>query len=106
MGALFHDRFMDFCHQVQLEMRAQTEIKAIIDHHLEDPANWKDGLSRSLLEKIRAQLPKGSVKAMQDHLLEYLRENTNHLKTYYLPGYYRLPRLALRRSPLREDTPI
>lgn len=83
--ALFHDRFMDFCHQVQLEMRAQDDIKAIIDRHLEDPANWKDGLSRKLLDKIRAELPKGSVKAMQDHLLEYLRENTNHLKTYFLP---------------------
>merc|ERR1712146_191202 len=48
--ALFHDRFMDFCHQIKLEMSAQEEVKE-----------------------------------MQDHLLEYLRENTNHLKTYFLP---------------------
>merc|ERR1712217_635769 len=82
--ALFHDRFMDFCHQIQLEMRSQEDVKAIIDRALES-VNPKEGLSRKVLASIQAQLPKSSVKAMQDHLLEYLRENTNHLKTYFLP---------------------
>jgi len=50
----------------------------------------KDGLSRKLLASIQSQLPKSSVKAMQDHLLEYLRENTNHLKTYFLPENWHL----------------
>merc|ERR1711881_104503 len=82
--ALFHDRFMDFCHQIKLEMSAQEEVKEIINRALEG-VDKKSGLSRALLAKIRAQLPKDSVKQMQDHLLEYLRENTNHLKTYFLP---------------------
>jgi len=82
--ALFHDRFMDFCPQIKLEMVSQEEVKGIINHALEavDP---KEGLSRKLLAQILAQLPKDSVKAMQDHLLDYLRENTNHLKAYFLP---------------------
>jgi len=82
--ALFHDRFMDFCHQIKLEMSAQEEVKDIINNALEG-VDKKSGLSRALLAKIRAQLPKETVKQMQDHLLEYLRENTNHLKTYFLP---------------------
>jgi len=82
--ALFHDRFMDFCLQIQMEMRSQEDVKAIIDRALES-VNLKEGLSRKLLANIQAQLPKSSIKAMQDHLLEYLRENTNHLKTYFLP---------------------
>merc|ERR1712113_419963 len=82
--ALFHDRFMDFCHQIKLEMWSQEEVKAIIDNALER-VNLKEGLSRSVLRQIRTQLPKESVKAMQDHLLDYLRENTNHLKAYFLP---------------------
>jgi len=82
--ALFHDRFMDFCHQIKLEMQTQDDVKAIVDRALEG-IDLKEGLSRQLLEKIREQLPKESVKSMQDHLLEYLRENTNHLKAYFLP---------------------
>jgi len=82
--ALFHDRFMDFCHQIKLEMSSQEEVKEIINSALES-VDKKSGLSRALLAKIRSQLPKESVKQMQDHLLEYLRENTNHLKTYFLP---------------------
>jgi hypothetical protein len=82
--ALFHDRFMDFCHQIKLEMLSQEEIKTIIHNALET-VNLKEGLSRKLLAQIRAQLPREGVKQMQDHLLEYLRENTNHLKTYFLP---------------------
>jgi hypothetical protein len=82
--ALFHDRFMDFCHQIKLEMSSQEEVKEIINRALEG-MDKKSGLSRDLLAKIRSELPKESVKQMQDHLLEYLRENTNHLKTYFLP---------------------
>jgi len=82
--ALFHDRFMDFCHQIQLEMRGQEDVKAIIDRALES-ANLKEGLSRKVLANIQAQLPKSTVKKIQDRLLEYLRGNTNHLKTYFLP---------------------
>lgn len=82
--ALFHDRFMDFCHQIKLEMLSQEEVKTIISNAL-DTVNLKDGLSRKLLAQIRAQLPKECVTQMQNHLLEYLRENTNHLKTYFLP---------------------
>jgi len=82
--ALFHDRFMDFCHQIKLEMSSQEEVKDIINSALEG-VDKKSGLSRALLAKICAQLPKESVKQMQDHLLAYLRENTNHLKTYFLP---------------------
>merc|ERR1711974_77796 len=89
--ALFHDRFMDFCHQIQLEMRSQEDVKAIIDWAL-DHANLKEGLSRKMLADIHAMLPKSSVKGMQDHLLEYLRENTNHLKTYFLPENWGLPK--------------
>lgn len=83
-AALFHDRFMDFCHQIKLEMLDKEEVKKLINEKLE-VVNPKEGLSRRLLEQIRAQLPKESVKAMQEHLLDYLAENTNHLKTYYLP---------------------
>jgi len=82
--ALFHDRFMDFCHQIKLEMSAQDDVKNIINNVLES-VDLNAGLGRQMLAKIRAQLPKESVKQMQDHLLEYLRENSNHLKTYYLP---------------------
>jgi len=85
--ALFHDRFMDFCHQIKLEMLSQDEVKQIINKAL-DAVNPKEGLSRKLLAQIRSQLPKESVKAMQDHLLDYLRENTNHLKTYFLPEHW------------------
>lgn len=89
--SLFHDRFMDFCHQIQLEMRMQEDVKHIINRALEN-VDLKEGLSRKLLASIQAQLPKGSVKAMQDHLLEYLRENTNHLKTYFLPENWEIQR--------------
>jgi len=87
--SLFHDRFMDFCHQIKLEMSSQDEVKGIINYALEN-VNLKEGLSRKLLEDIRQRLPKESVKAMQDHLLDYLRENTNHLKTYFLPENWAL----------------
>jgi len=90
--ALFHDRFREFCQQIQLEMKTQEDIKGIIDHHLDDPLNWKDGLSRKLLDRIKEELPPQSVKAMQDHLLEYLRENTNHLKSYFLPENWEIQR--------------
>lgn len=82
--ALFHDRFMDFCHQIKLEMSNQEEVKTIINNALEG-VDKKKGLSRQLLVKIRSQLPKESVKQMQDHLLDYLRENVNHLTTYFRP---------------------
>eukprot|EP00927_Polykrikos_kofoidii_P026521 TRINITY_DN23591_c0_g1_i1.p1 TRINITY_DN23591_c0_g1~~TRINITY_DN23591_c0_g1_i1.p1 ORF type:complete len:1577 (+),score=347.68 TRINITY_DN23591_c0_g1_i1:82-4731(+) len=82
--ALFHDRFMDFCYQIKLDMLSQEEIKTIVNNALET-VNLKEGLSRKLLAQIRSQLPRESVKQMQDHLLKYLRENTNHLKTYFLP---------------------
>eukprot|EP00931_Biecheleriopsis_adriatica_P091341 TRINITY_DN65224_c0_g1_i1.p1 TRINITY_DN65224_c0_g1~~TRINITY_DN65224_c0_g1_i1.p1 ORF type:complete len:1519 (+),score=374.86 TRINITY_DN65224_c0_g1_i1:69-4625(+) len=82
--ALFHDRFMDFCHAIKLEMLSQDEVRRIINTAL-DSVNPKEGLSRKLLAQIRQQLPEESVKAMQDHLLEYLQENQNHLKTYFLP---------------------
>mmetsp|Transcript_104630 Transcript_104630/g.197075 ORF Transcript_104630/g.197075 Transcript_104630/m.197075 type:complete len:1537 (-) Transcript_104630:70-4680(-) len=83
--ALFHDRFMDFCHQIKLEMSAQEEVKTIINTALE-VVDKKGGLSRQLLAKIRQQLPKEHVKQMQDHLLEYLQENNNHLTVYFRPG--------------------
>jgi hypothetical protein len=82
--ALFHDRFMDFCQQIKLELHSQDEVKKIINNALQE-VDLKEGLSRRLLQEIRAQLPKDSVKSMQDHLLDYLRQNTNHLKTYFLP---------------------
>jgi hypothetical protein len=82
--ALFHDRFMDFCQQIKLELHSQDEVKKIINSALQE-TDLKEGLSRRLLQEIRAQLPKDSVKSIQDHLLDYLRQNTNHLKTYYLP---------------------
>lgn len=85
--ALYHDRFMDFCHQIKLEMLSQDDVRQMINSSLEN-VNTKDGVSRKMLESIREKLPKESVKLMQDHLLEYLRENTNHLKTYFLPGQW------------------
>lgn len=81
--ALFHDRFMDFCHQIKLEMLASEEVKQLINKALEG-VDVKEGLSRKLLSEIRSELPSESVKQIQDHLLEYLQENTNHLKTYFL----------------------
>jgi len=86
--ALFHDRFMDFCHQIKSEMAAQEDIKEIIHSKLKG-LNLKEGLSRELLAQICEKLPQESVQLMQDHLLEYLRENTNHLKTYFLPENWR-----------------
>merc|ERR1719253_925811 len=62
--ALFHDRFMDFCHQIKLEMSSQEEIKNLINTALEG-VDKKSGLSRALLTKIRAQLPKEAVTQMQ-----------------------------------------
>merc|ERR1719443_547448 len=82
--ALFHDRFMDFCHQIKMEMATQEDVKDIINTAL-STIDKKGGLSRELLQEVRTKLPQDSVKQMQDHLLEYLRENTNHLKTYFLP---------------------
>jgi hypothetical protein len=82
--ALFHDRFMDFCQQIKLELHSQDEVRKIINSALQE-VNLKEGLGRGLLREIRSQLPKDSVKAIQDHLLDYLRQNTNHLKTYFLP---------------------
>lgn len=82
--ALFHDRFMDFCHQIKMEMYSKDEVKQIIDDTL-DCVDLHHGLSREILAKIRSQLPRETVKQMQDHVLDYLRENTNHLKTYFLP---------------------
>lgn len=86
--ALFHDRFMDFCHQLKMEMGAQDEVKQLINKHLgnlESAGNLKDGLTRDLLTKIKGQLPPDITKKMEDRLLEYLRKNTNHLKAYFLP---------------------
>jgi hypothetical protein len=82
--ALFHDRFMDFCTQIKLEMSSQEEVINLINTSLEG-VDAEKGLSRELLASIRQKLPAESVKQMQDHLLEYLRENTNHLKGYFLP---------------------
>ncbi|CAJ1368271.1 unnamed protein product [Effrenium voratum] len=73
---------MDQSHEIKLEMLGSDEVKQIINSALEN-VNVKEGLSRTLLAEIRQQLPKDSVKAIQDHLLEYLQENTNHLKTYF-----------------------
>jgi hypothetical protein len=82
--ALFHDRFAEFCDQIKVEMRSQEEVRKIIDDALRT-VDLKEGLSRELLAQIRANLPKDSVKAIQDHLIDYLRENTNHLRAYFLP---------------------
>merc|ERR1711988_757325 len=82
--ALFHDRFMDFCTQIKLEMSSQEEVQKLINTSLE-VVDTQQGLSRELLDSIRQKLPPECVKQMQDHLLEYLRENTNHLKGYFLP---------------------
>merc|ERR1712039_631097 len=82
--ALFHDRFAEFCDQIKLEMRSQDEVRKVIDSALET-VNLKEGLSRELLAQIRANLPRESVKAIQDLLLDYLRKNNNHLKAYFLP---------------------
>merc|ERR1719161_1634413 len=57
--ALFHDRFMDFCHQLKMEMGAQEEVKNLINSALEG-VDKKTGLSRALLAKIRSQLPQES----------------------------------------------
>mmetsp|Transcript_34298 Transcript_34298/g.80184 ORF Transcript_34298/g.80184 Transcript_34298/m.80184 type:complete len:1541 (+) Transcript_34298:74-4696(+) len=82
--ALFHDNFMDFCHQIKLEMSAQEQVRQIINSALQG-LDLQKGLSRQLLAEIREKLPPESIKQMQDHLIEYLRENTNHLKSYFLP---------------------
>jgi len=82
--ALFHDCFMDFCHSIKLEMMDSDEVKKIINKALQ-AADPKAGLSRELLAEIHSQLPAESVKMMQTNLLNYLRRNTNHLKTYFLP---------------------
>merc|ERR1719440_2390131 len=82
--ALFHDRFMDFCHQIKLEMSAQEDVKNLINKAIAD-IDLQQGLSRDFLADVRTKLPQDSVKQMQDRLLEYLRRNTNHLKAYFLP---------------------
>ncbi|CAK8994403.1 Cilia- and flagella-associated protein 61 (CFAP61) (Flagellar-associated protein 61) [Durusdinium trenchii] len=64
--ALFHDRFMDFCHQIKLEMLASEEVKQLINKALEG-VDVKEGLSRKLLSEIRSELPSESVKQIQDH---------------------------------------
>jgi len=76
--ALFHDRFMDFCQQIKMEMSQQKEVRAIIDRALKQ-IDLKQGLSRELLAKVLSELPTACVKQVQDQLLEYLRSNTNHL---------------------------
>jgi hypothetical protein len=82
--ALFHDRFMDFCHQIKMEMATQDDVKNLINKAIAD-IDVQQGLSRQFLQDVRTKLPQDSVKQMQDRLLEYLRRNTNHLKTYFLP---------------------
>jgi len=82
--ALFHDNFMDFCHQIKLEMSAQEPVRQIINQALAG-LDLQKGLSRPLLAEIREKLPPEYVKQIQDHLIDYLRENTNHLKSYFLP---------------------
>jgi hypothetical protein len=65
--ALFHDRFMDFCHQIKMEMAQQEEVRKIIDKALKevDDLNLKKGLSRPLLQKVHDKLPKDYVKQVQ-----------------------------------------
>jgi hypothetical protein len=82
--ALFHDRFMDFCHQIKMEMATQEDVKNLINKAIAD-IDLQQGLSRDFLADVRTKLPQDSVKQMQDRLLEYLRRNTNHLKAYFLP---------------------
>lgn len=82
--ALFHDRFLDFCQDIKTEISTQEEVKRIINDALRN-VDLKEGLSRDLLTQVRSQLPKDSVKMMQDRLLDYLRANPNHLKSYFLP---------------------
>merc|ERR1719161_205805 len=84
-SALFHDRFMDFCHQIKMEMGAQEEVKTLINKTVEALPDLKEGLSRETLSKIRGLLPADTVRQMEDRLLEYLRKNPNHLKSYFLP---------------------
>eukprot|EP00397_Hematodinium_sp_SG-2012_P001935 GEMP01001940.1.p1 GENE.GEMP01001940.1~~GEMP01001940.1.p1 ORF type:complete len:1503 (+),score=407.10 GEMP01001940.1:185-4693(+) len=85
--ALFHDRFLDFCHKLNLEI--QGDLMPLIENSL-DAKNWPNVITPVLLKEIQAKVPKESVKLIQERLLEYLRICRSHLKDYFLPEHWNL----------------
>jgi hypothetical protein len=82
--ALFHDRFLDFCNKLSVEL--SEDVKELIESHAAH-LNPSVGITPSLLKLVQEKLPEKSIQLVQDRLLEYLRISRSHLKDYFLPEF-------------------
>jgi hypothetical protein len=82
--ALFHDRFMDFCLELKLEMASNDDVRKVAEKAFKG-IDLEVGLSSDEIEKLRGKLASSTMDLIHERLLEYLRKNTNHLQTYFLP---------------------
>jgi len=88
--ALFHDRFMDFQSSLAETLESSGQVATFIDGALQKlkAGDSKNVLSSQFFEDLRSELLKnytGDVKTMENTLLDFLRKNDNHLKSYFIP---------------------
>jgi hypothetical protein len=75
-SALWHDRFLDFIAELKSDLSQQDEF-------MKQVKKVSDGeLSR---EDLISKFPAERKQEMQGKVLRYLRDNRNHLHSYFLP---------------------
>jgi hypothetical protein len=78
-SALWHDRFLDFIAELKSDLSQKEDfmkqVKKVSDG---------DGTREELISKFNPEYK----QEMQDKVLRYLRANTNHLHTYFLPEHW------------------
>jgi hypothetical protein len=78
-SALWHDRFLDFI----AELKSDLSQKEDFMKHVKKVTDG-EGTREELIAKFNPEYK----QEMQDKVLRYLRSNTNHLHTYFLPEHW------------------
>merc|ERR1712124_37371 len=78
-SALWHDRFLEFIHELKTDLSQKGDFMKHVEK-VADGEGTRDGLMAKLTSENKQE--------MQDKVLRYLRNNTNHLHTYFLPEHW------------------
>ena len=81
---------MDFQSSLVETLEGSEQVTGFIDSAVEKlrSIDSKKVLSTEFLEDMKTELRKdfsGTVKDMENRLLDFLRKNNNHLQSYFLP---------------------
>jgi hypothetical protein len=76
-SALWHDRFLDFVTELKQDLSQKEDFMKQVRKVADGEATKEEMLSKFRDGEYKKQ--------MQENVLRYLRENRNHLHTYFLP---------------------